>query len=422
MAWNQPGNNGQDNDPWNNNKNKKQNTTSSNNIFDKVSDLLKKGSSGNGGNSTNVKLPVSLSMIIGILIVVIAVIWGISGFYTINQSQRGVITRFGQVQQEIIQPGLNWKPSLIDKVYIVDTQGTRNFNVQGFMITAGENLIFVEMNVQYRVNNPIKYLFNVTNVEDSLRQAADSALRTEVGSSNMDAILTDGRSVLESRTKDELMNVIANYDMGISIVDLNFQSARPPEEVQEAFNDAIKAREDREREINKAEADKVQLVQQAEGRSARILADANAYKVRVELEASGDVARFEQLLPQYKAAPEITKERLYIETMEKILANTNKVIVNDKSGNLMVLPLEQLLRNKVTNKDGAKMGEPYGDSNNDYNMNMLQATPLNRSAINSNSLNNGSVDNSSSSGKASSSSNTTTRGTSTMHSTRTSTR
>lgn len=366
MAWNQPGNNGQDNDPWGNGNRKKSNN-SSGSFFDKVNDLFKKTNSGNGGGMNKVKLPTNLPMIIGALVLVIIIIWAISGFYTINQSQRGVITRFGQVQSEIVQPGLNWKPSLMDQVYIVDTQGTRNFNVQGFMVTAGENLIFVEMNVQYRISNPIKYLFNVTNVEDSLRQAADSALRTEIGSSNMDAILTDGRSLLESRTKDELVNIITNYDMGISIVDLNFQSVRPPEEVQDAFNDAIKAREDRERSINQAEADKVQLVQEAEGRSARILADANAYRVRVELEAEGDVARFEMLLPEYKAASEITKERLYIDTMERILSKTNKVMVNDNSGNLLVLPLEQLLKNKTLTNEN--IDQQFNlNSKNGYNM------------------------------------------------------
>ncbi|RKS84480.1 membrane protease subunit HflK [Orbus hercynius] len=364
MAWNQPGNNGQDNDPWGNGNQKKPNN-SSGSFFDMVNNLFKKKKS---GGKNNYNLPVNMPVIIGAILLIIIIIWAISGFYTINQSQRGVVTRFGQVQQEIVQPGLNWKPSLIDQVYIVDTQGTRNFNVQGFMITAGENLVFVEMNVQYQVSNPIKYLFNVTNVEDSLRQAADSALRTEVGSSNMDAILTDGRSALESRTKDELVNIISNYDMGIRIVDLNFQSVRPPEEVQDAFNDAIKAREDREREINKAEADKVQLIQQSEGRSARILADANAYRVRVELEAEGDVARFEKLLPEYKAAPEITKERLYIETMEHILSNTNKILVNDKSGNLLVLPLEQLLKNK--DNSNPSLNEQFKlNSTNGYNMN-----------------------------------------------------
>ncbi|MCX8642768.1 FtsH protease activity modulator HflK [Gilliamella sp. B3791] len=376
MAWNQPGNNGQDNDPWGNNNKKPSN--SSGGFLDKIKDLLKKGnSSSNNGGSSKIKLSMNSSKIVIAVIVVLILIWGISGFYTINQSQRGVITRFGQVQPEIIQPGLNWKPTLIDKVYVVDTQGTRNFNVQGFIVTTGENLVFVEMNVQYRISNPLKYLFNVTNVEDSLRQAADSALRTAVGSSNIDAIISDGRAALESSTKDELVNVITHYDMGINIVDLNFQVARPPDEVQDAYDDAIRAQGDSEREIKQAEADKVQLVQQAEGKSARILADADAYKVRVELEAAGDVARFEKILPQYKAAPQITKERLYIETMEKILSKTNKVVVNDKSGNLMVLPLEQLLKN-----NSEKMATPttLPNQNSDYNFNMPSSSDAIKSA------------------------------------------
>ncbi|AJA44133.1 membrane protease subunit HflK [Frischella perrara] len=369
MAWNQPGNNGQDNDPWGNNKRKKT-SNSPDNILEKLNNLFKKQPSNNNGGSNSVKAPFNLSALLGGILLLIIGIWFISGFYTVNQSQRGVITRFGQVQSEIVQPGLNWKPSLVDSVHLVDTQGTQSLNVHGFMITAGENLIFVEMNVQYRITNPIKYLFNVKSVEDSLRQAADSALRTEVSSSNMDAILTDGRAELETRTKQQLVDTISNYDMGITIVDLNFQSARPPEEVQESYNDANRAREDRDREINKAEADKVQIIQEAEGRAAKILADADSYRVRVELEAQGDVARFEKLLPEYRNAPEITKARLYIETMERILANTNKVMVNDKSGNLLVLPLEQMLNSKNTN------------SNNDMKIEQSNLNTPNNSSIN----------------------------------------
>jgi modulator of FtsH protease HflK len=382
MAWNQPGNNGQDNDPWGNNKKP---SNSSGRIFDLTKKLFEKGSSGNNQGSSGIKSPMNTSKIILFVIMVLALIWFVSGFYTINQNQRGVITRFGQVQPEIIQPGLNWNPSFIDTVYKVDTQGTHNFNVHGDIITTnekGENLVFVEMNVQYRISDPIKYLFNVTNVEDSLRQAADSALRTSVGSSNIDAIISDGRSDLENSTKDELISVISHYDMGITIVDLNFQVARPPVEVQDAYADAIRAQNDSEREIKQAKADKVQLVQQAEGRSATILADANAYKVKVELEAIGDVARFEKLLPQYKAAPEITKDRLYIETMEKILAKTQKVIVNDKSGNLLVLPLDQLIKNK---KDLLPESKNLSELGSDYNIQL----PTTSETIDSSSQNNG---------------------------------
>ena len=400
MAWNQPGNNGQDNDPWGNNK--KPSNSSAGGILDQIKNLLKNGNSGNNQGSADIKLPVNTSKIIMLIVAVLVLIWAGSGFYTINQNQRGVITRFGQVQPEIIQPGLNWNPSFIDKVYKVDTQGTYNFNVQGDIITTsdkGENLVFVEMNVQYRISDPIKYLFNVTNVEDSLRQAADSALRTSIGSSNIDAIISDGRAVLENSTKEELNNVISHYDMGITIVDLNFQVARPPVEVQDAYADAIRAQNDSEREIKQAKADKVQLVQQAEGRSATILADANAYKVKVELEAVGDVERFEKLLPQYKAAPEITKDRLYIETMEKILTKTQKVIVNDKSGNLLVLPLEQLMKNKSEQlPESANFSNLGGDNN--INLPTTTSENFESTSQNSNEAQNSMTDNNSSTNRS----------------------
>ena len=400
MAWNQPGNNGQDNDPWGNNK--KPSNSSAGGILDQIKNLLKNGNSGNNQGSADIKLPMNTSKIIMLIVAVLVLIWAGSGFYTINQNQRGVITRFGQVQPEIIQPGLNWNPSFIDKVYKVDTQGTYNFNVQGDIITTsekGENLVFVEMNVQYRISDPIKYLFNVTNVEDSLRQAADSALRTSIGSSNIDAIISDGRAVLENSTKEELNNVISHYDMGITIVDLNFQVARPPVEVQDAYADAIRAQNDSEREIKQAKADKVQLVQQAEGRSATILADANAYKVKVELEAVGDVERFEKLLPQYKAAPEITKDRLYIETMEKILTKTQKVIVNDKSGNLLVLPLEQLMKNKSEQlTESANFSNLGGDNN--INLPTTTSENFESTSQNSNEAQNSMTDNNSSTNRS----------------------
>ena len=400
MAWNQPGNNGQDNDPWGNNK--KPSSSSAGGILDQIKNLLKNGNSGNNQGSADIKLPMNTSKIIMLIVAVLVLIWAGSGFYTIKQNQRGVITRFGQVQPEIIQPGLNWNPSFIDKVYKVDTQGTYNFNVQGDIITTsdkGENLVFVEMNVQYRISDPIKYLFNVTNVEDSLRQAADSALRTSIGSSNIDAIISDGRAVLENSTKEELNNVISHYDMGITIVDLNFQVARPPVEVQDAYADAIRAQNDSEREIKQAKADKVQLVQQAEGRSATILADANAYKVKVELEAVGDVERFEKLLPQYKAAPEITKDRLYIETMEKILTKTQKVIVNDKSGNLLVLPLEQLMKNKSGQlPESANFSNLGGDNN--INLPTTTSENFESTSQNSNEAQNSMTDNNSSTNRS----------------------
>ncbi|WP_160422574.1 FtsH protease activity modulator HflK [Gilliamella sp. Lep-s35] len=353
MAWNQPGNNGQDNDPWGNN-NKKPTNNSSNGLFDKVKDFFKKSNFGNNRGGSGIKLPMDTTKIILSVVILLVIIWGMSGFYTINQNERGVVTRFGKVQHEIIQPGLNWNLPLIDKVYKVDTQSARNFNLDGFMITTGDDLGFVEMKVEYSISDPIKYLFNVTNVKDSLQQAADSALRTEFDQSGMNGVFTNGSSVLVNRIKDELTNIISNYDMGISIVDISFQSVSSSKTVQEAFNDVIKAQEDKKQKINDATSKKNKQIEEAKAQSAVTLANANAYKVKVELEAAGDVARFEKILPQYKVAPELTKEYLYIETMERILAKTSKIIVNDKSGSLMVLPVEQLLKNK--NEENYKSG------------------------------------------------------------------
>jgi modulator of FtsH protease HflK len=362
MAWNQPGNNGQDNDPWGNNK-KKPTNHSSDGLFDKVKKLLKKNNFGNNNGSYGIKLPMSTTKIIISIIALLVLIWAGSGFYTINQNQRGVITRFGQVQSEIIQPGLNWNLPLIDKVYKVDTQSTRNFNLDGFMITTGDDLGFVEMKVEYNISDPIKYLFNVTNVKDSLQQAADSALRTEFDQSGMNDVFTNGSSVLVNRIKDELTNIISNYNMGISIVDISFQSVSSSKAVQEAFNDVMKAQEDKKQKIDNATSNKNKQIEEAKAQSAITLANANAYKVKVELEAASDVARFEKILPQYKVAPELTKEYLYIETMERILAKTSKIIVNDKSGSLMVLPVEQLLKNK--NEENYKSGSLSNSNSKD---------------------------------------------------------
>lgn len=233
---------------------------------------------------------------------------------------------------------------LIDEVKPVNVEAVRELAASGVMLTSDENVVRVEMNVQYRVTNPEKYLYSVTSPDDSLRQATDSALRGVIGKYTMDRILTEGRTVIRSDTQRELEETIRPYDMGITLLDVNFQAARPPEEVKAAFDDAIAARENEQQYIREAEAYTNEVQPRANGQAQRILEEARAYKAQTILEAQGEVARFAKLLPEYKAAPEITRERLYIETMEKVLGNTRKVLVNDKGGNLMVLPLDQMLK------------------------------------------------------------------------------
>jgi len=356
MAWNQPGNNGQDRDPWGSSNNNSGNSGGNNNkggreqgppdlddIFRKLSKKLSSfGGRGNGNGGSNNVRGVS-GRIVGIAAVAVVVIWAASGFYTIKEAERGVVTRFGKFSH-LVQPGLNWKPTFIDQVRAVNVESVRELAASGVMLTADENVVRVEMNVQYRVTDPAAYLFSVVSADDSLSQATDSALRGVIGKYTMDRILTEGRTVVRNDTQRVLEETIRPYKMGITLLDVNFQAARPPEEVKAAFDDAIAARENEQQYIREAEAYANQVQPKANGQAQRVLENAKAYKDRTVLEAQGEVARFARLLPEYKAAPEITRERLYIETMEKVLSDTRKVLVSDKGNSLMVLPLEQLMR------------------------------------------------------------------------------
>ncbi|EPX2830777.1 FtsH protease activity modulator HflK [Klebsiella michiganensis] len=360
MAWNQPGNNGQDRDPWGSSNNQGGNSGGNGNkggreqgppdlddIFRKLSKKLGglgggKGGLGGGSGSQGPRGQMG-GRIVGIVAAAAVIIWAASGFYTIKEAERGVVTRFGKFSH-LVEPGLNWKPTFIDNVQAVNVESVRELAASGVMLTSDENVVRVEMNVQYRVTDPERYLFSVTSADDSLRQATDSALRGVIGKYTMDRILTEGRTVIRSDTQRELEETIRPYNMGITLLDVNFQTARPPEEVKAAFDDAIAARENEQQYIREAEAYTNEVQPRANGQAQRILEEARAYKTQTVLEAQGEVARFAKILPEYKAAPEITRERLYIETMEKVLSHTRKVLVNDKGSNLMVLPLDQMLK------------------------------------------------------------------------------
>ena len=394
MAWNQPGNNGQDRDPWGSSNNQGGNSGGNGNkggreqgppdlddIFRKLSKKLGglgggKGGLGGGSGSQGPRGPMG-GRIVGIVAAAAVIIWAASGFYTIKEAERGVVTRFGKFSH-LVEPGLNWKPTFIDNVQAVNVESVRELAASGVMLTSDENVVRVEMNVQYRVTDPERYLFSVTSADDSLRQATDSALRGVIGQYTMDRILTEGRTVIRSDTQRELEETIRPYNMGITLLDVNFQTARPPEEVKAAFDDAIAARENEQQYIREAEAYTNEVQPRANGQAQRILEEARAYKTQTVLEAQGEVARFAKILPEYKAAPEITRERLYIETMEKVLSHTRKVLVNDKGSNLMVLPLDQMLK-------GA--GAPAAKSDSSGASDLLRLPP----AASSNSASNAST-------------------------------
>ena len=330
------------------NKNQEQSPPDIEEVFNNLLKKLGGGNKKGGSNNTSPNIPsFNLGKILPIAAVIGGIIWGASGFYTIKEAERGVTLRFGEFHS-IVQPGLNWKPTFIDKVIPVNVEQVRELKTQGAMLTKDENMVKVEMTVQYRVQNPEKYLFSVSNADNSLGQATDSALRYVIGHMTMNDVLTTGRAVVRENTWKALNDIIKPYDMGLEVIDVNFQSARPPEEVKDAFDDAIKAQEDEQRYIREAEAYAREKEPIARGDAQRIIEEATAYKDRVVLDAQGEVERLQRLLPEFKAAPDLLKERLYIQTMEKVMANTPKVMLDSNNGNnLTVLPLEQLMGKKT---------------------------------------------------------------------------
>lgn len=361
MAWNEPGNGGGgDRDPWGN-KNKNQGPPDLEAIIGKLgrrfTGLFGKGSGGNGHSPVSAT---ALAIVLGLIIIV----WVISGFYTIKEAQRGVLLRFGSYQG-MVEPGLRWKPTFIDKVIPVDVETIRSLPASGFMLTEDENVVRVELDVQYRVSEPEKYLFSVTNADDSLRQATDSALRYVIGHTSMDNILTVGREKVRQDTWDLIEKIIKPYDMGLTVVDVNFLPARPPEEVKEAFDDAIAAQEDEQTFIRQAEAYKREVEPKARGHVQRVLQQAQAYKEQVVLKAHGEVAQFDKLLPEYRQAPKVTRQRLYMETMESIYGKSSKVFLDAKNnGNMIYLPVDKLLdqQKKKTSNSNDTLTLPSGNS------------------------------------------------------------
>ncbi|HCH5800968.1 TPA: FtsH protease activity modulator HflK [Vibrio parahaemolyticus] len=352
MAWNAPGNNngnnGRDNDPWGNNNRggqrpggRDQGPPDLDEVFNKLSQKLggKFGKKGGGGSSIGGG---GGAIGFGVIAIIAIAVWIFAGFYTIGEAERGVVLRLGKYDR-IVDPGLNWRPRFIDEYEAVNVQAIRSLRASGLMLTKDENVVTVAMDVQYRVADPYKYLYRVTNADDSLRQATDSALRAVIGDSLMDSILTSGRQQIRQSTQETLNQIIDSYDMGLVIVDVNFQSARPPEQVKDAFDDAIAAREDEERFIREAEAYKNEILPKATGRAERLKKEAQGYNERVTNEALGQVAQFEKLLPEYQAAPGVTRDRLYIDAMEEVYTNTSKVLIDsESSGNLLYLPIDKL--------------------------------------------------------------------------------
>jgi membrane protease subunit HflK len=353
MAWNEPSSNGKDQDPWGGNRRPNGQDQGPPDLDEALGKLIEKfnglfGGSGNKGTSgsdgSGASAPNGKIILFGAAIVL--VLWAGMGFYTVDQQERSVVLRLGKYS-ETVQPGLQWNPPLIDNVTKVNVTAVRDVDLRALMLTEDENIVQVGLSVQYIVSNPKDFLLEVRDPEGTLLQATESALRHVVGGSEMHSVLTEGRALLALDIESRLQNYLNGYQTGLEVIKVNIENTSAPSQVQDAFDDVIKAREDEQRVKNEAQAYANGIVPEARGRAQRVNEEALAYREQVVARAEGEATRFTKLLTEYQKAPEVTRERLYIVAMEDVLSNASKVMVDVKGGNnMMVLPLDQIMQNQ----------------------------------------------------------------------------
>ena len=355
MAWNEPGNNGngndKDKDPWGGGR--KGGDQGPPDIDEVVRNLTKKfnslfgggsGGSSSTGSSSSGGGGLSAGLIAG-LVAVVAVIWGFMGFYIVDEAERGVVLRFGKVLDLTVQPGLHWNPPVVDEVSLVNVS---ELNAKTYenraMLTTDENIIDIAVTVQYLIQDPVKYVIAVQDPELSLDNASESAIRHVVGGNFMDQILTTGRDRMAADVQERLQDYMNAYNTGIFVSQVNVVDAQPPDAVRPAFDDVIRAREDEQRVQNQAQQYSNQIIPEARGEAQRRIEAANAYSAEVVAEATGDASRFDQLLTEYLKSPEVTRQRLYIDSIEDVMTASSKIMVDVEGGNNMLfLPLDKLM-------------------------------------------------------------------------------
>lgn len=287
---------------------------------------------------------------LAIVVAVIAVIaWALSGIYIVDPAEQAVILRFGKYIGTV-GPGPHWIPRFIESKVVVNVDRVSDYSYSAQMLTKDENLVSVAVAVQYRIGSLEDYLFNVADPEESLQQATSSALRQVVGSTTLDQIITAGREAWGANVHEALVKILANYKLGIVIVNVSPQPARAPESVQDAFDDAIKAQEDEKRFKEQARAYEARVVPIAMGNAKRIREEAKAFSEQVVLQAKGETAEFLALLPEYVKSPLVTGPRMYLDAMQMILSKSTKILVDAKAGNLLYLPLDQLANHRPTSE------------------------------------------------------------------------
>lgn len=348
MGWNEPD---KDKDPWGG-KNEppdldealKRLQMKLKNIFSKGNDKSNHGSPGSTGSFRSSPPAGSGSFLFGMIGLVAFVLWFLSGIFIVDPAEQAAILRFGKYI-ETVGPGPHWIPQFISSKIILNMDRVSDYSYSAQMLTKDENLVSVAVAVQYRIGDLEQYLFNVADPQESLQQATSSALRQVVGTTTLDQLITEGREAWGNSVQDSLVKILDIYKTGIVIVNVSPQPARAPENVQDAFDDAIKAQEDEKRFKEQAQAYEARVVPIAEGNAKRIMAEANAYAEQVVLRAKGEVAEFLQLLPEYTKAPYVTGERMYIDTMQQVLSKSSKILVDGKPGNMLYLPLDKLINN-----------------------------------------------------------------------------
>ena len=344
MAWNEESDNKKDKDPWGKNGNQGPPD------LDEIVKKMQKGIGGIFGNKPTRKgdAPV-FPFLIAIILLVAWLIFDMT--YLIDQQQKGVVLRFGK-HVSTLDPGLNIRlPRPIEVVKKVNVGQVRSITHKASMLTQDENIVDVEVAVQWRIGSATDFLFNVFDPFPTLRQVTESAVREVIGKSELDFVLTEGRSEIAQKIQILIQDVLDDYESGIYISSVEMQPAKPPEEVKAAFDDAIKAREDEQRLVNEAEAYRNDIIPKARGSAARLREESNSYKARVIAKAEGEASRFEQLLTEYKRAPRVTRERLYLDAIESVFSNTNKVLIDNDNGNsLMYLPIDRLIEKGVKQK------------------------------------------------------------------------
>lgn len=367
MPWNEPGNS-RNNNPWGGNKNQGPPA------LDKLlSDFIKKlrelGSGKKNGPSWQPSHNQSLGLLAGIIVGAIFVLWFISGFFIVNPAEEVVLLRLGKYS-DVVEPGLHWYARFIDTKYLLDVRKIYTFALQGDFLTKSseqkdmpgsviqdatkkpayaldqsKNLVNVELNVQYRIADPRAYLFNVADPDNTIKEVAASALSDMVGQMKLDDVLTIGRENLSSGVLERIKKAIAPYHTGLEVITVTLRKVQAPDQVREAFSDVNRADQDKATYIQQAQAYASKIVPLAQGFAARALADANGYQQQAVLIAQANIAKYQALLKVYATAPEVTRQRMYLETMQKVLQNTSKVLVEGSgNSNLIYLPLDKLMK------------------------------------------------------------------------------